>query len=188
MRVIGGVARGRRLALFEGENIRPTTDRVREALFSMLYSRMDSLEGCKVLDVFAGSGALGIEALSRGASSACFIDSASQARQTIRQNLAHCGFADKARILAGDALEILPGLADSGPFELIFIDPPYNRGWAPRILPIIDGLELLAPGGLICLEAGSKESVPQQIGKLRCSEQRRYGSTMLHFFDRNFHE
>ncbi len=188
MRVIGGTVRGRRLVAFKGKNIRPTTDRVREALFSTLYSRAGALEGLKVLDIFAGSGALGIEALSRGASTAWFIDSAGQARQTIRENLERCGFVERAQILEGDALKALHSLSGKGPFDLIFMDPPYGQDWATRVLETIDTLELLAKEGLLCLETGVKDPAPQHTGKLKCTDQRRYGSTMLHFFHRGLHE
>jgi 16S rRNA (guanine(966)-N(2))-methyltransferase RsmD len=188
MRIIGGTARGRRLAAISGKQIRPTSDRIREALFSILYSRTGSLEGLKVLDIFAGSGALGIEALSRGAAGAWFIDSATQARQAIRENLERCGFIDKGRIIDGDASKVLRSLTADGPFDLIFMDPPYGHGLAGQILEQIDTLELLAEKGLICLETGVDDAMPGRAGRLSCSGQRRYGSTMLHFFHREKYE
>ena len=188
MRVIGGTARGRRLAAFTGSNIRPTPDRVREALFSILYSRMGSLEGLRVLDIFAGSGALGIEALSRGAAAAWFIDSAEQARRTIVENLERCRFTARARILQADVLKALQGLPGEMSFDLIFLDPPYGREWPEQILALIDARGLLARKGLVCLEAGAGDKVPLHAGGLSCFEQRRYGSTMLHFFHRDANE
>jgi 16S rRNA (guanine(966)-N(2))-methyltransferase RsmD len=188
MRVIGGTVRGRRLAAFSGSNIRPTSDRVREALFSILYSRTGSLEGLRVLDVFAGSGALGIEALSRGAAAAWFIDSAAQARRTIAENLERCGFTAKARILEADVLKALQGLPGEMSFDLIFLDPPYGREWPKRILALIDARGVLAGQGLVCLETGVADKVPPHAGGLSCFEQRRYGSTMLHFFHRDANE
>jgi 16S rRNA (guanine(966)-N(2))-methyltransferase RsmD len=185
MRVIGGTARGRRLVAFKGENIRPTTDRVREALFSMLFSRRGSLDGLRVLDIFAGSGALGIEALSRGAATACFIDSARQAGQTIRENLDRCGFAKKAQVIEGDALKVLQNLSGKAPFDLIFMDPPYGQDWATRALESISASELLAGDGLICLETGINDPVPERSGDLYCADQRRYGSTMVHFYHKD---
>lgn len=182
MRIIGGSVRGRRLAEFKGENIRPTTDRVREALFSMLYSRMGPMTDFRVLDLFAGSGALGIEALSRGAATACFVDNADQAVRTIRSNLEHCGLADRGQILKGDVMSSLHNPSIQGPFDLVFMDPPYGRDLAVRILEEIDSRDLLAPTGAVCLETGSKDIVPLRAGRLECIVQRRYGSSMLHLF------
>lgn len=188
MRVIGGMVRGRRLAEFEGEKIRPTADRVREALFSMLYSRTGPMQGKKILDVFAGSGALGIEALSRGAAAAWFIDNSGQAVQTIRENLDQCGFTAQAHILRGDARTILSALSGENPFDLIFMDPPYGRDLATDLLAVIDSLDLLTHPGVLCLETGINDPVAAQVGNLQRSVQRRYGSTMLNLFQRTTHD
>lgn len=182
MRIIGGSVRGRRLTEFKGESIRPTTDRVREALFSMLHSRLGPMTDFRVLDLFAGSGALGIEALSRGAASACFVDKDDQAIRTIRSNLEHCGLADRAQILQGDVLSSLQKPSAQGPFDLVFMDPPYGRDLAARILEEVDSRDILASAGLVCLETGSKDIVPLRAGRLQRIVQRRYGSSMLHLF------
>src|SRR5512139_301286 len=118
MRVIGGSARGRQLASFSGRDIRPTPDRVREALFSILYSKRGPLTGCTVLDLFAGSGALGIEALSRGARHVWFVDRSPQAIATIRQNLKRCRMADHATVITVDLRGALPELTAAGPFDV----------------------------------------------------------------------
>ena len=182
MRVIGGSARGRQLAGFAGREIRPTPDRVREALFSILYSKRGPLTGCAVLDLFAGSGALGIEALSRGARHAWFVDRSRPAIDTIRQNLAKCGLNDRATVIMAELWGALPGLAGDGPFEVLFADPPYAAGHAPRLLQEVDRLGLLATDGLLCLETSPADPVPDQVGNLSLLDRRRYGSTMLHFF------
>ena len=182
MRVIAGSARGRQLATFAGRDIRPTPDRVREALFSILYSRNGPPAGCKVLDLYAGSGALGIEALSRGAAHAWFVDSSRQALATIRENLERCKFTARATTLMRDVHEALPTLVGLGPFDLIFADPPYGRELAPRLLEGLAGWSLLAPGGVFCLETAAADPVPPQTGSLQRYDQRQYGLTMLHFF------
>ena len=182
MRVIGGSARGRQLASFNGREIRPTPDRVREALFSILYSKRGPLSGVTVLDLFAGSGALGIEALSRGARHAWFVDSSRPAIDIIRQNLARCELTDRATLIMADLWGALPGLVGVGPFDLLFADPPYAADYAPRLLQEVSRLGLLASDGLLCLETAPAAAVPDQVNNLALLDRRRYGSTMLHFF------
>ena len=182
MRIIAGSARGRQLATFSGDGIRPTPDRVREALFSILYSRRGSLAGAKVLDLFAGSGALAIEALSRGADSAIFVDSSRQARDTIRDNLQRCSLAAGSEILQQDVWTALPQVALRGPFDLIFADPPYGKGYAPRLLGECSRLELSGSDGILVIETARQDELPERKGRLACFDRRRYGLTMLHFF------
>jgi 16S rRNA (guanine(966)-N(2))-methyltransferase RsmD len=180
VRVIAGSARGRQLAAFAGRDIRPTPDRVREALFSILASKFGSFSGSRVLDLFAGSGALGIEALSRGSDHAWFVDHSRQAIATICDNLQRCRLAGQATVLMADLGQVLPTL--DGPFQLIFADPPYGAGHVPRLVETISRLQLLAANGWLCVETAPADPVPEQFGSLRLFEQRRYGSTMLHFY------
>lgn len=182
MRVIGGSARGRQLATFYGQGIRPTPDRVREALFSILFSRRGVLAGCSILDLYAGSGALGIEALSRGADHARFIDSSRQAIATISENLERCGFSTKAAVILQDVRKALSGIAAQGPFDLIFADPPYGQEHVPGLLEEVSRLNLLAPNGILVVETAERDRVPELAGQLQRFDQRRYGMTMLHFF------
>ena len=182
MRIIAGSARGRQLAAFSGDGIRPTPDRVREALFSILYSRRGVLTGSKVLDLFAGSGALGIEALSRGAGSVIFVDSSRQARDTIKDNLERCALVTGSEILQQDVWKSLPQVAVHGPFDLIFADPPYGKEHAPRLLGECARLELPGATGILVIETARHDEVPEQSGRLVCFDRRRYGLTMLHFF------
>ncbi len=188
MRVIGGSARGRKLTAFRGDNIRPTTDRVRESLFSILTSRLGSLDGLTVLDLFAGSGALGIEALSRGAASACFVDRARQSIATIRRNLELCHLTDRAEMLQMDSQAVLSGLLRERAFDLIFMDPPYGKHAVAALLEPIGRRQLLHENGLVVVESGSQEEVPAKTAELQRIDQRRYGSTLLSFFDRINHE
>lgn len=182
VRVIGGSARGRKLTVIAGREIRPTPDRVREALFSILYSRKGMLTGCKVLDLFAGSGALGIEALSRGATHAWFVDSSREAIGTIRENLARCGFSERGTVILRDIREALTTMAGSGPFDVILADPPYSREHVVKLLEGIDRQRLLNPAGLVCVETAATDQTPPTIGSLMRIDQRRYGITMLHFY------
>jgi 16S rRNA (guanine(966)-N(2))-methyltransferase RsmD len=182
MRVISGSARGRQLATFAGREIRPTPDRVREALFSMLYSRYGALAECKVLDLYAGSGALGIEALSRGALHAWFVDSSRQALRMIGTNLERCRLAPRATIVPHDIWQALPNMAEAGPFAVIFADPPYGCDHGPRLLEEMDRLGLLAPRGLLFLETAASDQIPDRSGTLHLLDQRRYGSTLIHIF------
>ena len=180
MRIISGSARGRKLAEFTGSGIRPTPDRVREALFSMLTSRLGSLQGLKVLELCAGSGAMSLEALSRGAAFACLVDSSRQAAQLIKENLTRCRMQQQARLIQGPVEKVLGGSQINGSFDLIFMDPPYNQGLVPVFLQQIDSLNLLAQNGIISAETEAKEQfeLPDAFALL---ESRRYGSSAVHF-------
>jgi len=181
MRVIAGTSRGRRLATFEGRNVRPTPDRVREALFSILLSKMGSFAGIRVLDLFAGSGALAIEALSRGAAFACLVDKAPGSLKVIRENLERCQLTKRARVLAGDAWQVLQGFA-AGSFDLVFIDPPYGQGLAERAVIEAGRLKFLSDNGILCVESALKDPLPESSGQLHCIDRRCYGSIMINFY------
>lgn len=181
MRVIAGTSRGRRLALFEGQDVRPTPDRVREALFSILQSKLGSFSNLRVLDLFAGSGALAIEALSRGASSAYLVDKARSSAIIIQENLDRCQVANKATVIIKEAAQALRGFSP-GSFDLIFLDPPYHQGLAETALSEVAKLELLSTDGIICAETGTDENLPEAIGQLQRIDQRRYGTIMINFF------
>jgi len=182
LRVIAGSARGRQLADFSGQAIRPTPDRVREALFSILFSRCGSLEGKLVLDLFAGTGALGIEALSRGAGHAWFVDHAAQSVRTIHTNLQRCSLAERASVLSRDAWKVLIELTAVGPFQLIFADPPYGQGSGPRLLGELQRCSLLSPGGLLVIETSEADPMPALTPGFQLLDQRRYGITVLHLY------
>jgi len=148
MRIIAGACRGRPIEAPTGQSTRPTADRARETLFSMLASRLGSFEDLRVADLFAGSGALGFEALSRGAASATFVESDRAALAIIRRNAATLGIDDRARIVGGSAL----ALPASEPFDLIFADPPYAPGSGSAVVRSIADAEWLAPGGWLSVE------------------------------------
>lgn len=155
MRIIAGEWRGRKLAAPEGTATRPTGDRVREALFSMLASRLGSFEELRVADLYAGSGALGLEALSRGAGFCCFVDQDAGALAAIRSNIEALRAADRTQVLACPA----GALPSQQPFDLIFADPPYVPGSGTAALRQILASGWAAPGSWIAIETGRGETV-----------------------------
>jgi 16S rRNA (guanine966-N2)-methyltransferase len=168
MRVVAGSARGRRLLAPAGTGTRPTPDRVREATFNALGS-LGAVQDATVLDLFAGSGALGIEALSRGAASATFVDQDRAAVAAVRANLESCGFSGRAEVVQAPAERFLAGAVRAGRgWDLALLDPPYGyRRW-PELL---EGL----PAGLVVIESSEQVEVPADWAELRS---KRYGSTV----------
>lgn len=176
MRIIAGAHRGTRLAaLGRGDadtHLRPTSDRVRESLFSLLVARLD-LEGLRVLDLFAGTGALGLEALSRGASEAVFVDNGRVAQRLIAENIAKLKVADRARLIRADATHLGPAKAG---FDLVFLDPPYGQDQGAQALAAARDGGWLATEALIVWEEGAPQPAPAGFDVLA---QRRYGDTHL---------
>ncbi|MBN2644638.1 MAG: 16S rRNA (guanine(966)-N(2))-methyltransferase RsmD [Desulfuromonadaceae bacterium] len=184
MRIISGSAKGRQLKTFSGQTIRPTSDRVREALFSILSSQLGgpaAFNGLSVLDIFAGSGALGLEALSRGAARAVFVDQGKQAQKLILDNARLCRLESQCRVISRPAKEAITELAGQQ-FDLIFLDPPYGQGLLPQVIEKISAASLLASAGLICAEERRGEAVPEQIGRYSCLDQRHYGQTSIYLY------
>lgn len=209
MRVIGGTFGGRRLKAVEGHVTRPTSDRVREALFSRLEARY-GLAGAIVLDVFAGTGALAIEALSRGAWSAVCIEVDKRAVDTLKDNVRDLELTTRVRVIADDYRRVLARLAGEKPvrtpagerpasggpearaaarrrFDGIFLDPPYGKGLAMDALEAVAGFGLLRPGGWITVEVGRREALPETVegpeGVLRRVREDIYGDTKLGLFE-----
>ncbi len=174
MRIIGGTYRGHRLAAPKGAT-RPTTDRTREAVFNLLQSRTD-LREARVLDLFAGSGALGLEALSRGAAEVTFVEKAGAALGVIRKNAAALGVADRCRIVRADALRWLERDAESR-FDLVFADPPYALDGLARLPDLVR--PHLAPGGLFVLEHGGAADFEAHPAH---ETSRAYGQTVVSLF------
>ena len=167
MRVVAGLAGGRQLRAPAGRKVRPTSERVREALFNALGS-LDAVEGAAVYDLFAGTGALGIEALSRGAASAVFVDADRQAISIIKENLVATGLADRARVVQGDVLRYLvDGPAE--PVDIAFADPPYAFDEWPALLAVV-------PAGLVAIEARAHVELGSGWRPLRS---KRYGDTVV---------
>ena len=185
MRITGGSARGRKLLSPQTDQIRPTCDRVREALFNILGPH---LQGALVLDCFAGTGAIGIEALSRGAAFVLFTDQSLEAGRLIEANLRGSIPQPRAafeRINLATAPTLGPlsrHLPDSTRFDLIFMDPPYRKDLALRTLTMIDRDGILAPDGLVVVEEHCRVKLPESIGTLLVTDHRSYGETGLWFF------
>jgi 16S rRNA (guanine966-N2)-methyltransferase len=183
MRIVGGRHRGRRLWAPPGEAVRPTSDRAREALFDILsHGRFAAsglpFAGKTVLDAFAGTGALGLEALSRGAARAVFIDNGAAALAALRRNVAALGESERAHILPGDATR--PPRAGEA-CALVFIDPPYRSGLAGPALAALDTAGWLAPAALVVVETAARERTPPPEGFMLVDE-RVYGAARLTFF------
>ncbi len=174
MRVISGRWRGRALKAPEGESTRPTSDRAREAIFSMLTSRLGSFEGLDVLDVFAGTGALGIEALSRGAGSACFLDNDAAAVRAIKANLKTMGADGDVR----QAPVLAVGRAPR-PHHVVFLDPPYGEGLAGPALAHLWAQGWIAPAALISVETAANEVLDCDWELL---VERRFGKALVRLF------
>lgn len=155
MRIIAGEWRGRPIEAPPGQSTRPTADRVRETLFSMLASRLGTFEDLQVADLFAGSGALGLEALSRGAASAAFVENDPRAAAIIKRNAEKLGARERARILGGSALALPP----SEPFDLIFADPPYAAGSGSAVVQEVSKTGWLAPGGWMSVETARNDDI-----------------------------
>ena len=179
MRVITGSARGRRLKELEGLETRPTTGKVKEALFSVIQF---DIEGRRVLDLFAGTGQLGIEALSRGAESAVFVERRKDALQAIRENLEACGFSDRARVINGDAMSYLKS---GEKFDLIFLDPPYASGLLQQALEDIARFDICSRHGIIVAESAADQALPPLSGPYSIYREYRYGKIKLTVYHRN---
>lgn len=179
MRVITGQARGRRLETLPGEATRPTADRVKEALFSMLQFE---LEGRQVLDLFAGSGQLGIEALSRGAAGCVFVDSSPEAADIIKKNLQATRLFQSAHVLCRDAVNFCTHSRDS--FDIVLMDPPYAmvESVLPHLLPLVSALT--RPGGTLVCESGADTSLPEAAGEAALWRTCAYGKTRLWIYRR----
>jgi 16S rRNA (guanine966-N2)-methyltransferase len=182
MRVIAGRAKGRRLRTPKGRELRPTADRVKEALFNILPH---DLVGRKVLDLFAGTGNLSIEALSRGAEEAVLVDVSREAAEVIEENLQTLKLAAESRVLTASVFKSVRMLSRRGEkFDLIFIDPPYDKELVGETLKAIAKEELLAETGVAIAEHSVREKVQERYGTLVLTDRRRYGDTQLSFFTR----
>ena len=180
MRITGGIYRSRALRAPRGTLTRPTSDRVREALFSMLGGA-GALEGARVLDLYAGTGALSFEALSRGAAHATLVESSRPALAALRANVSDLGLTDRVFVGEADVARIVRQLAERGPFDLVFADPPWaqvDSGDAPAALEKLVRAGVLSDGALLILEHAAR-SVSPSISGLVLNETRRYGDTAL---------
>jgi len=177
VRIVAGQLRGRVLRAPAGAATRPTSEKVREAVFNIL----GSVEGDHVLDLFAGSGALGLEALSRGAAHATFVDAARPALIAIRGNLRELAVEDRATVVSGDAVATAARHAPAAPWRVVFVDPPYRSELAARAVLALPR-ERLAADAVIVIEHDRRNVPPDALGSLLRTDQRRYGDTLISFF------
>ena len=191
MRITGGQAKGRRLIGPKGRCLRPTSDLVREALFQILHARLGfPWESCNVLDLFAGTGALGIEALSRAVREVVFLDYHKTSLDLIRRNLSLCGFSDRAKVVRADirtSPKSLKRVLKYGSFNLIFADPPYSMGLAKKAMEWVAETDALVSGGWMVVEELKGEELPYTVmsgseSSLQFVDSRRYGQTELWFY------
>jgi len=179
MRIIAGKFRGKALLSPEDESIRPTADRVREALFNIIASRLGPhLDGLKVVDLFAGTGALGLEALSRGAATVVFVDTGTEARGLIRDHIEAFGAGGVAKLLRRDATNLGPA-GTMGPVDLVFLDPPYGKGLGEQALAALRTGGWLKPDTLLVLEESSDVTVNLPEG-FTLEDRREYGAAAIH--------
>lgn len=171
MRVITGIARGRRLKTPDNYDIRPTTDNVKESVFNIIQF---DIEGRQVLDLFAGTGQLGIECLSRGAAGAVFVDRDRDAVRIVKDNLKTCGM--KATVLQEDSISFLN---HCGKFDVIFIDPPYDSNLYESALKIINLVDILSEGGIIICEARREKVLPEMTEPYRKRKEYNYGKVKI---------
>ncbi|MBQ8514024.1 MAG: 16S rRNA (guanine(966)-N(2))-methyltransferase RsmD [Ruminococcus sp.] len=168
MRVIAGSAKGRKLQTLEGMDVRPTTDKVKEAIFSSIQF---DLYDATVLDLFAGSGQMGIEALSRGAEQAVFVDLSAKSLQVTRSNIAAVQMQGKAMCYQADGRDFLK--TDRNLYHIVLLDPPYHKGLIEEVLPLLS--DRVLEGGQVVCEHETELSLPERVGKLRIKKKYRYG-------------
>ena len=181
MRITGGQAKGRLLASLRGWNIRPTSDKVREAVFNLIGQ---DVSGFKVLDLFAGTGCLGIEALSRGAARTLFIDNSNQSIKLIKKNLVRCGYESLGSVLKKDLTKGLPRKHPllKEKFDLIFLDPPYEKKMIPPLLGELSDRDILASPTIAVTESLKTETLPEVLGRFQMVSVRTYGETKISIY------
>lgn len=178
MRVITGLARGRKLETLSGDDVRPTTDKVKESIFSIIQFQ---IEGRKFLDLFAGSGQMGIEALSRGASKAVFVDKSKQAYNVITKNLKNVNLQENAAVFNMDSVSYISQCGIK--FDIAFLDPPYGTGLLQQALNKVTSVMNI--GGLILCESPYEEEMPQNVGDFHIRKQYKYGKIKVTVYSHN---
>ena len=182
MKLVAGIQKGRRLKQPVTATLRPTSAKVREALFAILSDR---IQDATVLDLYAGTGALGLEALSRGAAHVVFLDHDPTSLRVLRDNILRCASQEKSRVIRQDVnrfLRALPTGDDAERFDLIFVDPPYHTGEVESVLELLGRTPILSPSGILVMEHFSKQQLPARSGNLAQYRRTRYGDTTLSFY------
>jgi len=183
MRIISGKYRGQQLISFNADHIRPTTDRVKESLFNIIQSKIPE---SRVLDLFSGTGNLGIEALSRGAAEVTFVENHPKSLELIRKNLEKLKVTESYHILNKEVIQFIqkapPSQSQPLPFDIIFIDPPFTKQMADEVMKTLSVSQLFMPTTLIAIESAKKEKLELNYSPLICSDQRHFGDKVLSFF------
>jgi 16S rRNA (guanine(966)-N(2))-methyltransferase RsmD len=180
IRVVAGTAKGRRLRLVPGEGTRPVRDQVKEALFNILAPQIG---GCTFLDLFAGTGSVGIEALSRGATQSTFVENDPRALETIRDNLEHTGLSDRAKVIQGDVFAVV-GAGSKDRFDLVYVAPPqYSKLWSRAVISLDQREDWLNPDAWVIAQIHPKEYESLELRRLIEIDRRKYGQTMLVFYE-----
>lgn len=180
LRVIAGTAKGHHLKTIKGNTTRPTSDRVKESLFNIISAYIPD---ATVLDLFAGTGNLGIEALSRGAKFAVFVDKSRECYNIIMENLNHTKLFDKAKVLTADVTAgLISTLNEVEKFDVIFLDPPYNKNLIQETLNFVIKSDIIKKNGIIVAERDVDDVLPEEIGNLRLIRNQKYGDTILSFY------
>ena len=181
MRVITGTARGRKLAALEGDSVRPTSDMVKEAIFSIIQF---DIEGAMVLDLFSGTGQLGIEAVSRGAKECRFVDQSAESLKCTRENIAACGFGGKCTVTQANAIDFLRQVRLT--FDIALLDPPYNKGLIPEALPLLE--VHMSDRGIIVCEHEKELILPETVGRMTRTKVYRYGKIGVTVYRKSIEE
>ncbi len=181
MRVIAGELRGRRLSVPRGAKLRPTYDRVRESLFATIDDR---LPGAEVLDLFAGTGSLAIESVSRGARGAVLVERDARTAACLRETIERLGIAERCRVVRADAVRFVSGSrGDRPPFDIVFADPPYDTGLARRAFDLLDAWNGVAGGSLVVIEHRAGDRLPERGERLAPVGVRRYGTIEVEMYE-----
>ncbi|MGI6705392.1 MAG: 16S rRNA (guanine(966)-N(2))-methyltransferase RsmD [Clostridia bacterium] len=186
MRIIGGIAKGRTIYTPKGERTRPTADRIKESVFAIIQ---DYIPNSRVLDLFAGSGNMGLEALSRGAKGCVFIDMDRTSIEVIKKNTINLNFTTQTRVYQSDYRSALRKLQSRNEtFDVIFVDPPYNRGFIQPVVAMIHQMDILDQNGIIVVEHSIHETIDTGGIPLQVKDQRKYGITMVSFIAKDVTE
>lgn len=185
MRIISGQLRGRRLVTPRNDNVRPTTDKVKEALFNMIAP---DVEGSVVIDLFSGTGNLGLEAISRGAKRVYFVDKSRESYRLIKENIAICKAEEQSIVMVSDYLIALDGIKEK--VDIVLLDPPYKAGFLTNCFEKLLEMEILQQESLVVAEHGLEEALPEQISYLTKVKEKRYGQVVISIyqFDQNTEE
>lgn len=182
MRIITGIAKGRAIKAPEGENTRPTSDRVKESLFNIISKK---IYGARVLDMFSGTGNLGLEAISRGAEVCTFIENSNNTYKVLSMNVESLGFVSNSELYKGDAFNVLERLGrNNKKYDIIFLDPPYSMGLVEKSIKRINELMILEKNGIIISECDEKDIIPENIYDIKVYRVEKYGRTKIHFWNK----